>query len=141
MTFIQHEYNIDPTSEAAFNVGGYVRAVGRDNGTGLIIAIADSDVLDEKTSKVYHQRIYHVHWLDMKSTNGQTVYMFHAEGDLAPSSRSVPKFASLEEAEAWMEKQVEPGNWTAKAQDATDSASDIDVALQKMLEEGSSTEE
>lgn len=136
MTFrIQHTFDNDELSPL-FNIGSYVRAVGRDNGTGIIVAIGDSDVLDEKTNKVYHQRVYHVHWLDLKDPKGDTIYSFHAEGELAASSRSVPKFASQAEADAWMEQQTEPGNWTAKAQDATDSASDLDVALWKMLEEG-----
>ena len=136
MAKIQHTFDIDSSLAPLFNVGAYVRAVGRDNGTGMIVAVSDSDVLDEKTNKVYHQRIYHVHWLDMKNPAGDTIYGLHPEGDLSPSARSVPKFASEEEAEAWMEAQTQPGNWTAAAQDATDSASDIDVALQKMLEEG-----
>lgn len=136
MTFrIQHTFDNDnPTP--LHNVGSYVRAVGRDNGTGIIVAVGDSDVLDEKTNKVHHQRVYHVHWLDMKNPAGETIYAFHAEDEIAPSSRSVPKFATIEEAQAWMDQQTEPGNWTAKAQDATDSASDMDVALRKMLEEG-----
>jgi hypothetical protein len=136
MTFrIQHTFDNDnPTP--TINIGAYVRYVGQDHGTGIVVGIGDSDVLDEKTSKVHHQRVYHVHWLDAKTPDGDTIYSFHAESELATSSRSVPKFASEAEAEAWMEKQIEPGNWTAKAQDATDSASDIDVALRKMLEEG-----
>jgi len=133
---IQHIFDNDnPTP--TLNIGSYVRKVGSDNGTGIVVGIGDYDLLDEKTSKVYHQRTYHVHWLDLKNQAGDTIYQFHPESDLAPSSRSVPKFASEEEAEAWMEKQVSPGNWTDKAQDATDSASDMDVALRKMLEEGS----
>jgi hypothetical protein len=132
---IQHTFDND-NPQPLHNVGSYVRAVGRDNGTGIIVGVGDSDVLDEKTNKVYHQRIYHVHWLDMKNPAGDTIYSFHAEDQIAPSSRSVPKFATAEEAEAWMEQQTQPGNWTAKAQDATDSASDMDVALRKMLEEG-----
>jgi hypothetical protein len=132
---IQHTFD-NENDTPLFNVGSYVRAVGRDNGTGLIVGVGDSDVLDEKTNKVYHQRIYHVHWLDMKDKAGNTIYTFHAESDIAPSSRSVPKFSSMEEAEAWMEQQTQPGNWTGKAQDAADSSSDMDVALQKLLEEG-----
>jgi hypothetical protein len=136
MTFrITHKYDND-THEAQFNIGSYVRAVGRDNGTGLVVAINDGSVLDEKTNKVYRQRVYQVHWLDIKDATGNTVYAFHAESELASSSRSVPKFSSAEEAEAWMEQQVEPGNWTGSAQDAADSASDLDIALQKILEEG-----
>jgi hypothetical protein len=132
---IQHIFDNDNPTPTV-NIGSYVRRVGADNGTGLVVAINDCDALDEKTSKVYHQRIYQVHWLDQKDPNGDSIYAFHAESDLAPSSRSVPKFSSMEEAEAWMEKQTQPGNWTGKAQDAADSASDLDVALMKMLEEG-----
>jgi hypothetical protein len=136
MTFrIQHTFDND-NDTPTFNIGSYVRAVGRDNGTGLIVAVGDSDVLDEKTNKVYHQRVYHVHWLDMKNPAGETIYSFHAESDLAASARSVPKFATAEEAEAWMEAQTQPGNWVAAAQDATNSSSDMDVALQQILEEG-----
>jgi len=129
---IQHLFDHDGT-HPAMNVGSYVRRVGEDFGTGIIVSVGDSDVLDEKSQKVHHQRVYYVHWLDM---NEGTVYSFHPESHLAPSSRSVPKFSSMEEAEAWMESQTSPGNWTGKAQDATDSASDFDIALMKILEEG-----
>lgn len=129
---IKHRFDND-TPTPAINIGAYVRMEGQDMGTGIVVCINDSDVLDERTNKVFHQRVYQVHWLDM---NDGTTYGFHAENEIKPSSRSVPKFASEEEAEAWMDAQVTPGNWTAAAQDATDSASDMDVALQKMLEEG-----
>ncbi len=136
MTFrIAHKFDND-SDEAQFNIGAYVRAVGADHGTGLVVAVNDGQVLDEKTNKVYRQRVYQVHWLDTKDATGNSVYAFHSESELAPSSRSVPKFSSQEEADAWMEKQTETGNWTGSVQDATDSASDLDVALQKILEEG-----
>lgn len=135
MTFIQHTYDVDKDSEPTLNIGSYVRRIGLDQGTGLLIGISNGDVLDEKTNRVYRQRIYHVHWLDLKdSDTGQTVYSFEPEDAITSSSRSVPKFASEAEAEAWMDKQLQAGNWTDKAQDATDSGSDIDVALRKMLE-------
>jgi hypothetical protein len=142
MTYrIQHKFDNDLSNEP-FNCGAYVRAVGQDRGTGVVVAVNDAQCLDEKTQKVYSQRIYQVHWLDQKNVQEITneIYGFHPEKDLTPSSRSVPKFASEAEAEAWMEKQVNPGHWTDAAQDATDSASDIDVALQKILEEGTSGE-
>ena len=134
MTFrIDTTFDVDPNSKANLNVGAYVRAVGEDMGTGLVVAVGESECLDEKTNKIHFQRVYHVHWLDM---NEGTAYRFVAEDALMPSSRSVPKFTTPEEAEAWMEAQLQPGNWTGKAQDAVDSSSDLDVALQKMLEEG-----
>jgi hypothetical protein len=130
---IDHKYDVKPETEPAFHVGAYVRKVGDDMGTGLIVAVGHSDVLEEKTNRVFHQRIYHVHWLQM---NKGDLYSTEPEILLAGSARSVPKFETVEDAEAWMAQQLQPGNWTGAAQDAADSSSDMDVALQKILEEG-----
>lgn len=130
---IDHKYDMKPGTEPAFRVGAYVRKVGDDMGTGIIVAVGESDVLEEKTNRVFHQRVYHVHWLQM---NNGDLYSTEPEAMLAASARSVPKFESIEEAEAWMAQQLQPGNWTGAAQDAADSASDLDVALQQLLDEG-----
>jgi hypothetical protein len=135
MTYkIQHKFDNDH-SNPPLRCGAYVRAVGSDRGTGIIVAVNDAHCLDEKTNKVYTQRIYQVHWLDMKNAQdiANAVYAFHPEKDLALSSRSVPEFKSVEEVEAWIEKQMNPGHWTDGVQDAVDSASDFDIALQQML--------
>lgn len=130
---IDHKYDTDRDTKPAYNVGAYVRKVGDDMGTGLIVAVGESEVLEEATNRVFYQRIYHVHWLQM---NNGSLYSTEPEILLASSARSVPKFETVEEAEAWMQQQLQPGNWTQAAQDATDSASDFDVALQQILEEG-----
>jgi hypothetical protein len=130
MTFnIQHSFDNDG-SQPAHNCGAYIRKVGGDMGTGIVVGVLESDVLDEKTQKVFHQRVYHVHWLDM---NDGLLYSFHPENELAPSARGVPKFKSEEEAEEWMERQVNPGHWVDGVQDAADSSADVDVALWNLL--------
>lgn len=129
---IEHKYNHENTPRA-HQVGSYVRKVGEDMGTGIVVAVGDADVMDEKTNKVYHQRVYHVHWLQM---NNGKLYSQEIEEDIAASSRSVPQFASVNDAQKWMESQLDTGNWTHSAQDAVDASSDMDVALQKMLEAG-----
>lgn len=128
---IERRYDLDAADQPrAHAVGSYVRKVGEDMGTGIVVAIADATVLDEKTNKVHYQRVYHIHWLHM---NGG-MYTQEIEADLAASARSVPQFASAEEAEAWMEQQLKGGNWTDAAQDAVDSDADMDVELRKLLD-------
>lgn len=134
---IEPRFNVEPDEDFKYGVGGYVRMIGEDRGTGLIISRSRGEVLDPRSNDVTHQIIYNVHWLDQKdNSGGAEVYGFHAQVELAGSARGVPKLGDMDSADKWLEQQVETGNWTAKAQDATDSQSDIDVALQKMLEEG-----
>ena len=139
MQRIHHKFD-HPGGTEGFNIGSYVRAVGKDNGTGLIVAVNNADLLEEDTNRVYHQRVYQVHWLDMKDATGNSLYAYHSEEELAPSSRSVPKFTSQEEADAWMEQQTQPGRWVGKVQDGVDSSADIDVELRQMLEGESGVE-
>jgi hypothetical protein len=129
---IDRQFTIHPVTDRKFNVGGYVRAIGRDKGTGMIVGIDDADMLDEKTNKVVHQRIYIVRWLDMNK--GQEV-SFEAEAAIASSARGVPKFDNPDDAEAWLEQQLQSGNWTGKAQDAVDSDSDWRNALEQWEQE------
>lgn len=130
---VDTRFDVDRDTERTAQVGAYVRAVGEDLGTGIVISVGESDVLNEKNNQVHYQRVYLVHWLDM---NEGTAYALRTEASIALSSRGVKKFATIEEADEWMEKQLNPGHWTAAAQDATDSASDMDVELRKMLEAG-----
>lgn len=133
---IEPRFNVEPDEDFKYGVGGYVRLIGEDRGTGMVISRSRGEVLDLKDN-VTHQIIYSVHWLDQKDQTGNNdVYSFHAQVELAGSARGVPKLGDMDSADQWLEQQVESGNWTAKAQDATDSQSDIDVALRKMLDEG-----
>lgn len=129
---INPAFTIDPDTKCLFVIGNYVRAVGRDMGTGMIIGIDQTQMLDEKTNKVTHLRHYIVRWLD--KNKGLHVSL-EPEGSIAPSARGVPKFDNPDDAEAWLERQLQPGNWTGKAQDAVDSDGDWRNALEQWSEE------
>lgn len=106
--------------EAEFNIGAYVRAKGQDIGTGKIELVRHETTLDRK-GNVVETVIYGVTWLDTDPPSRT----FAMAEELVGSARGVPKFDSVEEAEAWLEKQNSPGNWTAKIEDAQASTAEI----------------
>lgn len=128
---LRQKYRVDPATSPAFECGSYVRAVGRDMGTGQITEITEATILNQKTRKLDYLRSYTVHWLDMNDGNLEERL---PEADLVQSARGVPKFDTPEEAQAWLERQAQPGNWVDKVQDAADSHSDMDIALRKLLD-------
>lgn len=138
MTYtIDRRFLVDEGTEFEHNVGAYVRKIGEDMGTGWVIARAKGEALDPKTSTIKHSIEYIVQWLDKKTPTGNVPTDRYAQSELAASARGVPKFDSPEEAEQWMEQQLQGGNWTTKAQDAVDARSDWDIGLQELTEEGS----
>lgn len=132
---IDPRFDVLPGDVSVHHVGAYVRRVGIDMGTGIVLGVSKGQVMDEETNHVHWQLIYTVRWLDQKLADGATPIQHHAESELAASARGVPKFSGPADAEAWMERQVEGGNWVAKAQDATDTAGDMDVLLTQLLDE------
>lgn len=137
MVSINPRFNVDPGTEFTFRVGGYVRRREEDWGTGMVIARSRAEVVNED-NRVVEQIVYTIHWLDQKDANGdRTVHGSAAQSDLESSARGVQTFTSPEEADAWMEQQMADGNWTDIVQDRVDTRSDLDVGLQKILEEGS----
>jgi hypothetical protein len=128
---VSERWDVPRDSEPRFEVGGYVRAIAQDRGTGIVLRVDHSNALDEKTRQVHFQRGYTVRWLDQNKGELITV---EVEDSLAPSARGVPKFNSPEEAAAWMEGAVQSGQWVNAVQDAADTAGDFDVQLQKWLE-------
>lgn len=111
--------------EPVFNIGQYVRCKVEDRGTGKIELIRHETTLDRKGG-VHESILYGVTWLDKEfAPTGQPMRTLELAEDLASSARGVPKFTTVEEAEAWLEQQNSPGNWTAKIEDSQATTSDM----------------
>jgi hypothetical protein len=90
---------------------------------------------------------FFVEWLDTKGLVGQPIQGWETSETITPSARAVPAFQTQEEAEAWMEQQLDTGGWVAKVQDAADTVGDavedvittaVDDAIQQILNEDAS---
>jgi len=116
--------------EPKFKVGAYVRHVGKDLGTGKVWLIRQETYLNPQTNQVEERTWYQVEWMDMKNIDTLMPPMtMLTDADLEPSARAVPKFSTPEEAEAWMARQVEPGNWIGKVEDAQASIDEMLTAV------------
>lgn len=115
-------------SDNDFRIGQYVRMVGQDRGTGKIEMVRQETTLTSK-GQVIETVYYGVTWLDTKgSETGKPIHELLPGGVLMPSARSVPTMTSPAEAEAWMEQQMQTGNWTDKVVDMAESAQESAVA-------------
>lgn len=85
-----------------FKLGEYVRHIGTPEGTGKVVSIHRIEKLVEKT--IQHQTLYGIDWYAGGLPDVVTAM------EIAPTARSVPAFASVEEAEAWATSQLE-SNW------------------------------
>lgn len=112
-----------------FQVGQYVRHGKEDRGTGKVEVVRVSESIG-KDKKIHRATEYVVHWLDLKSTSmamgaSQGVKSVETEDTIQLSARNVPKFSSVEEAEAWIEQQNQPGGWIDKVEDLNATAADV----------------
>jgi len=102
-----------------FEPGDYVRHSEANIGTGQVIAISAHRVLG-KDNKIRAYISYSVRWLDQDGRVSD-----HSPEQLAPSVRSVPKFTSVEEADAWMEAQRSGGAWMSAVEDTNATVATI----------------
>ncbi len=102
-----------------FKPGDHVRHNTANIGTGQVVRTAAFQELRPDGKVVSYLR-YDVRWLDQ---NGQVSR--EVPEALSPSVRNVPEFASVEEADAWMESQMAGGGWTAAAEDSNATVATI----------------
>jgi hypothetical protein len=103
-----------------FHVGQYVRdTTGTNSGTGQVQSSAEIEYL-HIDGKVHRKEEYIVRWLDC---DGRLTPMY--PNDMAASARSVPKFSTQEEAEAWFEQQADGGGWIDKVDDDLATAGEL----------------
>lgn len=123
--------------DETFQIGQYVRHATKDQGTGKIVGINYLISINEKTNKVDHSTVYAVRWLDLTVVNSMLNPIESLPAtSLRASARSVPKFATPEEAEAWLEEQQNPGGWVGKVEDSAASVGDaqgIDAEFEKLM--------
>lgn len=105
-------------------VGEYVRSTKEDRGTGKVNIVR----VEEYTGpdrKIHSRTSYKVQWLDLRGGDKATVLSWETDDTIQASARNVPKFTSVEEAEAWLEQQSQPGNWVDKVEDLNATAADV----------------
>jgi hypothetical protein len=119
-------------TEELYGIGTYVRHATQDHGTGIVVERHVVDYIQFPSRLLQHAVSYTVAWLDQKNV---PLMAGMKPEDLKPSARNVPKFATVEEAEAWAEQQLHTGNWLDGVDDFTASSAqsiqeEIDSAVE-----------
>lgn len=103
-----------------FKPGDYVRHNVANLGTGQVIRTVAVQELSNKSGAVTSYLYYEVSWFDQEGRMSREM-----PDALAPSVRNVPEFATVEEADAWMESQMAGGGWTSSAEDSNATVATI----------------
>lgn len=117
--------------DETYKVGDYVRSATKDMGTGAVVEVVHRDWVSWPSRIVQSEVLLAVAWLDKEGVP--------VEGPLKPtdvrrSSRGMPDFTTVEEAEEWMRQQTSGGNWLDSVEDfATTAAESVEEEIEEVV--------